>query len=100
MVIKVEYLEQLTLEFKESFVNEHNVKYYDHNKIYDLLKEEIIMDWEDRNYLSTSFLIPYRENEKGEQMESSCIFLLKEFKRGDKDNDDVSFTYEYNGTVS
>ena len=100
MVIKVEYLEELKSEFKESHVNVHNVKYYDFNKICELLEEEIMKEWKDNLSISTALTIPYREDSNGNQMESSCIFLLKKFKRGDKDNDDVNFTYEYNGTVS
>jgi hypothetical protein len=99
MVIKIENLEQLKLDFKESFVDKHEVKYYDFNEILEVVKERVLEEW-NLFQISTAFTVSYREDSDGNLLDSSCIFLLRGFNRGDKDNDDVEYIYEYNGTIS
>lgn len=99
MVIKVENLDQLMLDFKESSISD-NVKYSDFNEILKLVKERVIEEW-DENKVSAAFTIPYKEDVVGNfYMDGDCIFILRKFERGDKDDNDINYTYEYNGTIS
>lgn len=99
MVLKIESLDQLMLDFNESFTDKHGVTYYDFNKVSETLKEYILSEWEVDFSISAALLIPYKEEDGETNHDSNCIFLLREFKRGDGD-DDVNYTYEYNGTIS
>jgi hypothetical protein len=99
MVIKIENLEKLKLDFKESFLDKHQVRYYDFNEIFEIVKERVLEEW-NLNQVSAAFTVAYSEDSDGNLLDSNCIFLLRKFKRGDKDNDDVKYIYEYNGTIS
>jgi len=98
MELKIENLDQLMLDFDKSFTDKHEVTYYDYNKILEILKEYIVSSWNVGDEIDASYLIPYKEECGETNHDANCIFLLREFKRGD--NDDISYIYEYNGTIS
>jgi hypothetical protein len=100
MVIKIENLEQLLLDFKESFVDKHEVKYYDFNEILEVVNERVLEEW-NLNQVSVAFTVAYREDSDGNLLDSNCIFLLTKFERSfEQSDDDMEFTYLYNGTIS
>lgn len=100
MEIKIENLDQLMLDFNESFIDEREVKYSDFNQILELLKENVLNGWNESN-ISAAIMIPYKESVIGKfYLDGDCVFLLIKFERGEDSNDDVKYTYEYNGTIS
>ena len=100
MILKIENLDQLMLDFNKSFTDKHEITYYDFNKILEILKEDIFNEWEVNSNIPALFLIQYKEKGGKTNFDSYCIFLLNKFKRGNNGDDDINYTYEYNGTVS